>query len=474
LTQAIPHELRNKVISEYLKGKSRNEIARHLGLGAGTVTSIIQEWRQRVAEYEPDQIRELALELRKAGITADDCVRRTRIINKIRDLDIDEDKFLKVIEDIQVKSIEKGVPPEMCGELLSQLFNLSQQENLCLDEIPNHLRKKLNEIKTIEDLLTKNRVSAENINSYLSLKESLAEIGIHEIDIEGIINMVRSFKTQGLDATRIVQIASSIIPLEDREEVIRKQLNNLQNSVSNWNHLIPLLQTVKDVSRGSMTPSVLQMLINCVNYRAAVDKVPTEVAAQRVIIEIEQLHTIQGFDRELLEKKLQIQSLENRREQLNESWTKDLQAIETLVHLNKQGVTRDHIHVFNTFFWGNQSRISLVSLISDLDKYGNLKTALGGVDEEIKNKKQYHDNLVVRNNELWQQQVGLQKDINSTKIKLDSARKEASHRPSGKESSASNPVDSRAKSTTNATPTTKSVEESRKDNQAKQDSALTN
>jgi len=55
LTQAIPHELRNKVISEYLKGNSRNEIARLLGLGAGTVTSIIQEWRRQVGEYDPER-----------------------------------------------------------------------------------------------------------------------------------------------------------------------------------------------------------------------------------------------------------------------------------------------------------------------------------------------------------------------------------------------------------------------------------
>src|SRR5262249_52571417 len=148
------------------------------------------------------------------------------------------------------------------------------------------------------------------------------------------------------------------------------------------------LQAVKDVSSGSVTQSVLQMLINCINHRAAVDKVPTEVAAKRVIIEIEQLHTIGGFDRELQEKKLQILSLENKKEQLNESWTKDLQAIETLVHLNKQGVTRDHIHVFRTFFRGNQTRISLVTFISDLNNYGNLKTALCGLDEDIKNKTQ--------------------------------------------------------------------------------------
>src|SRR5690242_6565786 len=116
MTQAVPKGLRDNVIREYLKGKGRNKIAMSVGLGEGTVTNIIQEWRQHVGEYESDKIRELALELREAGITADDCVQRTRMTNKIRELNIDEDKFLKVMEGIQIESIEKGVPPEMCGE----------------------------------------------------------------------------------------------------------------------------------------------------------------------------------------------------------------------------------------------------------------------------------------------------------------------------------------------------------------------
>ncbi|HKR57286.1 MAG TPA: hypothetical protein VJR67_00255, partial [Candidatus Nitrosopolaris sp.] len=359
-------------------------------------------------------------------------------------------------------------------DLLSQLFNIAQQENLRIDEIQDHLTQKLNEIKALDARLTNNGVTAENINSYLSLKKSLAAIGIHDVDIDSMVNLVRTLKEQGFDANRLVRIASSIIPLEDREEVVRNQLKNVQNSLSKWNYLIPLLQALIDASAGSIAPSGLEMLFNCIKYRAAIDKVSTEVAAKRVMFELEQLHMIDGLDRAIKAKEMQIQSLENEKEKLNENWTKQLQAIDSLVHMKAQGVTTGQILVFNTFFWGNKTRISLVSFISNLNKYGNFKTALGGLDEEIKIKKQYHDYLIARNNELWQQQIGLQKEINSLKIKLDSARKEASHKPAGRESPATNTVDSRSKSTTNATPTTKSVEESKKDNQAKRDSALTN
>jgi hypothetical protein len=474
MTQAIPHELRNKVISEYLKGKSRNEIACFLGLGAGTVTSIIQEWRRQVAEYDPESIRELAIELRKAGITADDCVRRSRITSKMRDLDIDEDKYLEVIEEIQTMGIQKGVPPEMLGELLSQLFNISRQENLRLDEIPKRLKQKQDEIKALEERLIHNKVTAEDITSYLFLKESLADIGIHDMDLVGVVNLIRNIETGGLDTQRIIRIACSTIPLEDREEVIRNQINNIQNSLSKWNHLVPLIQAIKDVAGGSVGPSVLRMLFDCISFRAAADHIPMESAAQQIMMELEELHKIVGFDREIWAKQHQIQSLEEKRKESDEFWTKDLQAIDALVYLKDRGVTTGHIIVFNTFFRGNQNKISLATFGADLNSYGSLKQKLWGLEEEVRIQTEHRENLKEYNRLLYEEQVQLQQKHNSIGNKLDSTRKEAANRTADKGSSTASPVQSQTKPTTKTTPTTKPVEPISNEKQAKRQPDSTN
>jgi len=371
---------------------------------------------------------------------------------------------------MQTMGIQKGLPPEMFGELLSQLFNISRQENLRLDEIPGQLRQKLNEIETIEARLTHSNVTTENINSYLSLKDSLAAIGIHDIDIDGIVNLVRTLKEQGFDANKLVRMASSIIPLEDREEVIRNQLDNLQNSLSKWNHLIPLLQAIIDVSAGSIAPSGLQLLFNCIKFRATVDKLSTEAAAQRVVFELEQQHTINGFEREIEAKRLKIQSLENVMEKLNEDWTKKLQAIDALI---ERGVREGHIIVFNTFFSGNQNKINLPTFIADLNTYGSHRRLLSGLDEEIKVKTEYRDYLDACTTSLYQEQVRLQQKINSTKIKLDLTQKEAANKVAGNKSPVANTVLS-GKSTTNTTPKTNSVEAGKNDKQPKGEPVPTN
>lgn len=477
MTQAVPKELRDKVIREYLKGKGRNKIAISIGLGEGTVTNIIQEWRQQVADYEPDKVVELAKHLREAGITADDCVQRTRMTNKIRELDIDEEKFLRIMEDIQMKSIEKGVPPEMCGELLSQLFNMSQQENLRLDEIPNQLRQKLNEIKAIETQLKKNNLTLEDINSYLSLKESLAEIGIHDIDIAGIVNMIRNLKGQGFDVVKVLKIVSSTIPLEQRVEFMRNQLYNLQNSTSDWNQLIQLLQAIKDISAGSVAPSGLRMLLECIRYRAATNNISTGVAAQRIMMEIEQLHKIVGFGTEIQAKKLQILSLENKIEELDESWKKDIQAIEALVYLNERGVTKDHIIEFNKFFRGNQNRITLATLITDLNSYSNLKTILFSLEEGIKIQSGFFEQLKAETRSLYQEKTVLRIAVDSIRDELyRHSGKQTAKRTVGKEISSTSNVQSKATQTTKSTSSTTAAAEAtnRTGKQSDLDSVHTN
>jgi hypothetical protein len=125
MTKPIPRELREKVIREYLKGKFGNEVAKYLSLGKGTVSSIILEWKSKLDDYEPESIRELASEIRRAGITPRECVGRVRLINKMKELEMDEDDFVELIEGIQVKAIQKGVPAEEIGELMRQLFRIS-------------------------------------------------------------------------------------------------------------------------------------------------------------------------------------------------------------------------------------------------------------------------------------------------------------------------------------------------------------
>jgi hypothetical protein len=165
LTRAITNELKDNVIRNYLRGESRNENARITGLGADTVTNIIQEFDNKLGAYEPEAIRELAVQLRKAGIIPNDCVKGSQIINKMSDLGIDKDKCLTVVESIQTKSIEKGVTPEKSAEIVSQLFEISKSESMPLNEIPDYVRLKVQEKERLDTEVDDRQRQIQNLKA---------------------------------------------------------------------------------------------------------------------------------------------------------------------------------------------------------------------------------------------------------------------------------------------------------------------
>lgn len=62
---SIPRAIKVEVIREWLRGKSRDQIAKQVGIGAGTVSRIIQECRQSDTEF--DLLRQTAGDLKNHG-----------------------------------------------------------------------------------------------------------------------------------------------------------------------------------------------------------------------------------------------------------------------------------------------------------------------------------------------------------------------------------------------------------------------
>jgi transposase len=57
----IDMHVKKQVINQWLSGDSRDRIAADNGIGAGTVSNIINEWKKGVEDSEYDPVRELAV-----------------------------------------------------------------------------------------------------------------------------------------------------------------------------------------------------------------------------------------------------------------------------------------------------------------------------------------------------------------------------------------------------------------------------
>ena len=76
----LPDNFKSLVIQGWLNGTQRDKIARDNGLSAGAVTNIVDEWRLALG-FSPGkpELRELAVTLKKIGITPAQCAGGFRV-----------------------------------------------------------------------------------------------------------------------------------------------------------------------------------------------------------------------------------------------------------------------------------------------------------------------------------------------------------------------------------------------------------
>ena len=87
----LPVYMRSLVIRQWLEGVQRDKIAGNNGLSAGAVTNMINEWRRGLGPAVIDDLRELGVIFRKAGITPAQCALGFRTGMLISKLGVNEE-----------------------------------------------------------------------------------------------------------------------------------------------------------------------------------------------------------------------------------------------------------------------------------------------------------------------------------------------------------------------------------------------
>src|SRR5687767_12237590 len=96
----IPESLRSSAIQRWLLGEKRDKIADATGLSAGAVSNTINEWKQGIGAANADELRELAVALKKVGISTVHCATGFRVAMIMNRLGIKEDNFESFMLDV--------------------------------------------------------------------------------------------------------------------------------------------------------------------------------------------------------------------------------------------------------------------------------------------------------------------------------------------------------------------------------------
>lgn len=159
----LPSEIRSAVIRYWLRGHSRDEIASQFGISTGVVTNIVNEWRNNLGSYIVDDLRELSLSLKKAGITSTECAIGFRVVKMMQKFGVDEDQFEYFMIEVYNKCQVLEIGPNQLGEYLTEIVNLSNV--VFPSQIPNYINSKKREIETLNEQMENMQKTISELNS---------------------------------------------------------------------------------------------------------------------------------------------------------------------------------------------------------------------------------------------------------------------------------------------------------------------
>jgi hypothetical protein len=188
---AIDDQIRRKVIQQWFNGFPRDKIAEDNNIGAGTVTSIVYNYKVGLETLDFDSIRQLSIEIRKQQLNWSDLASNFRLYNYIKS-GAAEEEIESFIDNIN----SCNLPPEKVVEYVNQLFAVSRSELIPIDQVSGYIKEKLEErqkideeIKEADALLQSKNANIEAINEHIQLNERLNERGLSIDDIEKLLNL---------------------------------------------------------------------------------------------------------------------------------------------------------------------------------------------------------------------------------------------------------------------------------------------
>ena len=223
---AIDAQVKKQVINQWLSGDSRDRIAADNGIGAGTVSNIIGEWKKGVEDSDYDSLRELAVYSKKEGFGLSHVSSLIRLSNYIQKLGANQDQ----IESFIANCINgaNSLQPEKIIDLTNQLFDISKSESIPPAELPAYVKQKIEEKQTYEEqiqqagaILEGKNLDIQTINEYKQLEEELKKHGLSIEDPHILVSVLKTIRHIGYNPQKIVSEFSRIKSIRQTEKRLR-------------------------------------------------------------------------------------------------------------------------------------------------------------------------------------------------------------------------------------------------------------
>jgi hypothetical protein len=353
---AINEQTRKQLIHQWISGDTREKIAIDNGVGEGTVSGIVNEWKKGLDVSEYESVRELAVQSKKQGIDLNELALRFRLYNITKKSCANEDKIESFISNCISGISLESLSSEKIVDITNQLFNISKSESIPLEQVPDYIKQKLlakqkldEQIKEAEAVLQSKNVAIETIDEHFHLNQELCKHGLSIKHIGKLLNVIKNIEQEGYDAKKIMAKAMSIKSLKDSEKHLRNNCEMLAKRIDRYKQILPLAEKIT-----AMKISMVELLVfdDAVSDTAEQYNLPIPAAAFQVINHIKDYNKLGGL-------KKQLAALCTQQYAVREVCSHQNQAMVTLLKLQSCGITEQHIlNLHNSLFEGNRHNMN--------------------------------------------------------------------------------------------------------------------
>ena len=423
----LPNAMKSLVIQQWLRGIQRDVIALDNGLGAGTVTNTVKEWRRGLGVPTADEFRELATSFRKLGITPAGCALGFRVAMIMKRLGIKEDEFESFILDGYNRCIDLGVAPENIASHLRDLMEFSKSNIIPLSKISDYIEQKAEEKKKLEQEIQKledqierlkeeksvseglrnaaldnERMTAGDLKWYSDIRAELRDYHIPVDDLSLFANIIRNIKRYRYDPKEVISEFSNLKNLEYKQRVftdaatnlevrvgiLTRTCNDLEERINFHRQTLSVYNELEDIGFGLKE---LKLIWSTINEIAAANNISVHRAVQKFFQDIEEQYDDKlGFESKIENSRDEFNRLNSEANRLRVALMAHPMIGGALSRLFIKGVREQDIIAAADLFeryigpGGIEAGIieSIKSLITDLKKYGEIKRTLHQLNQE--------------------------------------------------------------------------------------------
>ena len=170
MSSNIPKGIREKVLFLWLQGISRDEIAKIVGIGAGSVSEIMKVYRSNDSDIDLE--REYVVNVKKSGYDIDKLESVIRL-NRLENLNLDQEQVEDFLDNMVGHCYKHGSEPERFIRRVDEACRMSRNTKVHVEDLPFYIRKMQDKLFTLNMHIIMKEVEISKARQKLNLIEMI-------------------------------------------------------------------------------------------------------------------------------------------------------------------------------------------------------------------------------------------------------------------------------------------------------------